>query len=530
VSTRDVDEDSAIRRISDSLTDALNTVAGVDVTQASNDPDAAQTISLHGHDEAQTAVTLDGIPLSAPGTAANLRNFNTDLFSGSSVSFGPRAGSLGGGVNFTTLQPTQTWQSRGSIAYGSFDKYNWSLGETGSIGNLGVAVLATRRGGNNPLTFQDYLDQSGQIYPHGGESANAGELVKLRYGLTDNTTITVTALQNNSAISPLCTQFTGVVPCGIGPGNSETGKTQFVYGTIQSLLGQVAVQATGYISTQSSLNNDINRTIDMCVGAAVPCPVAEPFSTDTNALTRGIAAQGTISKDNHTITLNLTTFSSQTTFNPLVTTGSSTLVTPSTNAVASQTYGLTDSIKINNRLSLGPTVSLASTTGSGTSVLAGVSGDWRPNDADDFTLEVSAGSSQPAPQVVRSYSDPQSARVNCGGGSAQISGPGDQPTAQSAIDYQGSWTHTWTHGNLSIDVYRQSQAGQLVNATVTSEAADLPDPIFQAVQGYYESVCPFSLPAAVYVSQPVNGTTRIYQGYDISGRVSLGRDVTAVPS
>jgi hypothetical protein len=530
VNTRDVDQDSAIRRISDSLTDALNTVAGVDVTQSSNDPDAAQTISLHGHDESQTAVTLDGIPLSAPGTAANLRNLNTDLFAGSSVSFGASAGALGGGVNFMTLQPTQTWQERGSIAAGSFDKYNWSLGETGSIGKLGIALVATRRGGNNQLTFREYLDQSGQTYPHGGESANEGQLVKLRYGLTDNTTLTLTALQNNQATASLCTQFTGPVPCGIGPGNTTSGKTQFVYGTVQSLIGEIAVQATGYVSSQFNDQNELNRTIDMCVGSDVPCPVAEPFATDTNSLTRGIAAQGTISKDNHTITLNVATFASQTFFNPLVSSGTSTLVTPSLSAVASQTYGLNDQIKINHHLSVGPTLSLASTTGAGTSVLGGVSGDWRPSDADDFSLSTSIGSSQPAPTVVHSYSDPQSARVNCGGDTAQISGPGDQPTKQSAIDYQGSWTHTWTKGNVTIDVYRQSQAGQLINATVTAAAADLPAPIYSAVQGYYETVCPLSLPATIYVSQPVNGTTRIYQGYDITGRVALGRDVTAVPS
>jgi hypothetical protein len=532
VSTHDVDQNSAVRRISDSLTDALNTVAGVDVTQSSNDPDSAQTISLHGHDESQTAVTLDGIPLSAPGTAANLRGINTDLFSGASVSFGASAGALGGGVNFTTLQPTQTWQERGSAAYGSFDKYNWSLGETGSIGNLGVAVLVTKRGGNNPLTFQDYLDLSGQTYAHGGESTNTGELVKLRYGLTADTTLTFTALQNNQNIASLCTQFTSPLPCGIGPGNGSTGKFQFVYGTIQSLVGQVAVQATGYVSTQYNLSNQINRTIDTCVGALVPCPEPEPFSTDTNTVTRGLALQGTISKDNHTITFNATTFATQNNFTPLVATGSSTVVEPSLNAVSADTYGLTDSIKINNRFTFGPTLSLASTTGAGTSVLGGVTGDWRPNDADDFNFSASIGSSQPAPAVVRSYSDPQSARVICDGdgGVATISGPGDSPTPQSAINYQATWTHQWSHGNFSFDVYRQTQAGQLVNATVTAASANLPLPIYQAVQGYYQTVCPFSLPADVYVSQPVNNTTRQYQGFDISGRIGVGHDVTILPS
>ena len=530
VSTHDVDENSAVRRISDSLTDALNTLAGVDVTQSSNDPDSPQTISLHGHDESQTAVTLDGIPLSAPGTAANLRGINTDLFAGASASFGARAGALGGGVNFTTLQPTQTWQERFSAADGSFDKYNWSIGETGSIGKLGIAVLTTKRGGNNPLTFQDYLDQSGLTYPHGGETTSAGDFIKLRYGLTDNTTLTLTALENNTATASLCTQFTGIVPCGLGPGNTTAGKFEFVYGTVQSLVGQVALQATGYVSSQYNLSNEVNRFIDECIGMAVSCPTAEPYAIDTNSLTRGIATQGTISKDNHTITLNATTFSAQTNFNPLVATGSSTFVLPSLNAVSATTVALADSIKVSNRVSVGPTFSLASTTGAGSSILAGMSGDWRPNDSDDIAFSASLGSSQPAPQVVRSYSDPQAARVSCPGDTAQISGPGDTATPQSAIDYSLSWTHQWKHGQVSADVYRQSQAGQLVTATVTADAGNVPAFIQQAVQQYFSSVCPTALPASLYVSQPVNGTDRLYQGYDITARLSLGKDVTVIPS
>jgi hypothetical protein len=531
VSTHDVDENSAVRRISDSLADALNTLAGVDVTQSTNDPDSPQTISLHGHDESQTAVTLDGIPLSAPGTAANLRGINTDLFAGASTGFGARAGALGGGVNFTTLQPTQTWQYRLNAADGSFDKYNWSLGVTGSVGKLGVAALTTKRGGNNPLTFQDYLDESGLTYPHGGESTNAGDFIKLRYGLTDNTTLVLTALSNHSDTATLCTQFTGPLPCGIGPNNTTTGRFQFVYGTIQSLVGQVALQATGYVSTQYGLSAENDRDIDQCVGAPVPCPAAEPFATDTTSVTRGVATQGTISKDNHTITLNATTFASQTGFAPLVAFGpTQQFVLPSTNGISASTYALGDSIKVSNRVSVGPTLSLAATTGAGASILAGLAGDWRPNDNDDLAASASVGSSQPPPAIVRSFSDPDSARVNCPGGTAQISGPGDTATAQSAIDYSLTWTHQWTHGNLSADLYRQSQAGQLVNAAVPALAGGVPPLLTSAVQTYYSTVCGTASPAAVYVSEPVNGTDRLYQGYDISGRVSLGRDVTAIPS
>ncbi|HEY4441115.1 MAG TPA: TonB-dependent receptor, partial [Candidatus Elarobacter sp.] len=175
VTTTDVDENSAVRKISDSLTDALSTIGGVDVTQSSNDPNAPQTISLRGMDESQTAVTLDGIPLGAPGAATDLRKVNTDLFSGAGVSFGAQAGALAGSVNFRTLQPTQTWQTKFAASDGTYDRYNYQIGETGSLGKLGIAVLHTKRAGNSPLTFQEYLDQSGLDYVHGGENANIGD-------------------------------------------------------------------------------------------------------------------------------------------------------------------------------------------------------------------------------------------------------------------------------------------------------------------------------------------------------------------
>jgi hypothetical protein len=101
ITTTDLNADSPIRRLSDSLTDALDKLAGVSVTTDATDPTSAIQISLHNQDESQTALTLDGIPLSAPGAAGNLRAIGTDLFSGSQVNFAPTASGLAGGVNFS---------------------------------------------------------------------------------------------------------------------------------------------------------------------------------------------------------------------------------------------------------------------------------------------------------------------------------------------------------------------------------------------------------------------------------------------
>src|SRR6202790_1209930 len=427
VVTTDVDDSSAVRRISDSLTDALSTIGGVDVTQDSNDPNAPQTISLRGRDESQTAVTLDGIPLGAPGAATNLRAINTDLFSGAGVNFGAQAGALGGSVNFRTLQPTQTWQTKFSSSYGTFDKYNFQIGETGSIGKLGIALLHTKRAGNSPLTFQTYLDQSGLNYAHGGENANVGDFLKLRYGLTDRTTLMFTALQNSQATAALCTQFVTPLPCGIGPDNGNSGKFQFMYGTVQSLIGQTAISLTGYVNNNVSNTNDVNRFLqhvcrpgDTLVPGCTPGTVStmlQPYAAQNGSLARGLAASATLTRDKHTITLSGSTYAAVTTFMPLV--GGNGFVIPSTFATASRQVQLADQFKVNDKLTLGPNLSFAGTSGSGSSLLAGFSAAWRPPGHDTYSGSISVGSSQAANGPVRSFSDPYSARLNCFADTAQ---------------------------------------------------------------------------------------------------------------
>jgi len=526
INTRDVDVDSAVRRVSDSLTDALSKIAGVDVTVASNDPDAAQTISLNGHDETQTAVTLDGIPLGAPGSAVNLRGINTDLFSGASVSTSAQAGALGGSVNFRTLQPTQTWISRFSESYGTFDRFNYQIGETGSYGKLGIAVLHTLREGNNPLTFNTFTDESGLTYAHAGESSNAGDFLKLRYGLGDKTTLNFTVLQNNSGTSALCTQDVTLVPCGIGPGNTNVGAFQFAYGTVQTLVGETTLSATTYINSNNSYQNDLLRFVD---------GTSEPLLSNTKSTSRGVAFLATINQNKSTWTFNGSTMESTTDFNPIV--NSSAFVVPSSFSNSSITFQLSDQYKVNDRLSVGPNVSLASLSGSGSSLLGGVGGQWRPYAGDTYGGSVSLGSSQSPGGLIRTLSDPASARFNCAAGTANVSGPGDQPGPQSAISYDANWTHQWKFGLLRFDFYRQTQADQLINAQIvaTSLGMNASSPYIQALNGFYSApdTCGASAvlnPNNVYVSEPIGDMTRLYQGLTIGGRIGLGPHLVLIPA
>jgi hypothetical protein len=527
INTHDVDVDSAVRRVSDSLTDALSKIAGVDITQATNDPDAAQTISLNGHDETQTAVTLDGIPLGAPGTAVNLRGINTDLFSGASVSFAATAGALGGTVNFRTLQPTQTWVSRFSSSYGSFDKFNYQLGETGSIGKLGIAVLHTLREGNSYLTGFDYEDQSGLTYPHAGESSNAGDFVKLRYAMDESTTISLTTLQNNQGISSLSTQDVTNLPSGIGPGNTTESTFQFGYVTVQQLIGETTTSITSYVNSNNGFQDDAERFID---------GTASPLVSNTRAITHGIAFLSTVNQGKSTWTLNGSTIDTTTFFNPIIN-PSPQFVIHSAFGNAAQTYQLSDQYKINDRLVAGPNVSLADTNGTGVSILGGLATTWKPTGNDTYGLSGSLGSSQAANGLIQTFSDPSNARFNCDAGTANVSGPGDQPGKQSAISYDGSWTHQWRFGSFNIEGFQQTQAGQLVNASIVAPGLglDAGNPYINALQGFYSlpTACGAAAvlnPNNVYVSELIGDTTRVYRGYDLSGKISFGPHLVVIPS
>ncbi len=525
VSSSDINDTSPVRRLSDSLTDALNKLAGVSVTQDSNDPNAAVTVSLRGHDESQTSTSLDGIPLAAAGSSANLRAIGTDLFSGSSVNFSSSAGSLGGGVNFRTLQPTQALQTRLAGTYGTYDRANYQIATTGSVGSLGFAAQHTWRGSNNPLTFQDFEDQSGITYAHEGESTSLGDFLKVRYRLNDNrTSIAGTALSNNNDFHALCTRFVTLLPCGSGPGNYSFGRFGFGYGTIQSLIGSFATTFSGYANSNVQNSDYLLRYID-----GVPAP----SSSTNNTTTRGIAYSSSIAEGHHTLSVSGNTFSSIT--NSIPQAGAQ-FQTPFTFAVSSSTYQFADAIKSSDRITLSPRLSLATTTGVGTSVLGGFGASWRPQPSDSFDGSFSFGSSQPQSNLNLSFSDPLGAQVNCAAQSAIVSGPGDIGGHQASFGVDAAWTHQFKSGaTLSLDAYNQVQSGQLIQALIAEPVGSTYFPLgyVQAVDSVYHQATYCGASASnptLYVSERVGGTRRLYQGMDVSARFGLGRYVVVLPT
>lgn len=404
INTNDISDESPIRRLSDSMLDALDKLAGVSVNQASNDPDSAVTISLNGHDESQTAISLDGIPLGVPGTATNLRGISSDLFAGSSVSFAPTAAGLGGGVNFRTIEPTQSWNERVAMTYGTYDRWNYAVSATGSVGPLGIAVMHTDRGGNNPLTFQDYEDASGLTYPHQGYTENLGDLVKLRYRIADIATITGSYLSSNGSIAQICTQWVTLLPCGIGPNNNTFNKFELGYLTASSLIGNVALTATAFNISSNNIVDDLNRYI-----ADTP----DPYESTSQRHTTGYAFTASVGHNKHTFSLSGNIFSSTNDFTPLTATA---FVIPSSIGVNAHQLNFGDTIKSTDKLNWNFNASLADTSGVGYSVLGGTGATWKPNPNDTYQLALNLGSAQPPPTTPRTFSDPATARFNCNAG------------------------------------------------------------------------------------------------------------------
>jgi hypothetical protein len=240
ISSSSIDQNSAQRRLSNDLADALNKLSGVSVSTSSDDSDATQTISLEGHDPSQTQLTLDGIPLNAPGSTGNLGAFATDLFSGASVHMGPSLGGLGGSVNFSTLQPTLSWISQLQLSTGSNGRYNYSLAETGSLGKLGLAVQTVDRLNPSLVDGWLYQDASGLDYVHDGDSNVSGDVVNLRYEFGDSNALSGLFMNSTRATNVVCLRYNGdpqsSLPCGYGPNNTDDSDIQLYSHTDNALV------------------------------------------------------------------------------------------------------------------------------------------------------------------------------------------------------------------------------------------------------------------------------------------------------
>lgn len=520
ISTSSISSNSAQRKLSDTLADALGKLSGVTVATSSNDSDATQTVSLEGQDASQTQMTLDGIPLNAPGMAGDLRMMNSDLFTGANVTFGPTLGGLAGGVNFTTLQPTLSWQSEFSLSVGSNGKNNYSFGESGSVGKLGIAAMHSYRLNPSLLDGMQFLDSSGLDYTHEGDRQQIGSLLKLRYQISNSQTLTGTYMHSVGGAQLVCTQYTGRVPCGYGPNNAYDTAFDMYSLVDNALVGDTQVQASLF-GTRGQFTNDLlDRFID---------GQAAPTGTQSTTRTTGYAVNAILpAKERHTISVTAYGTSSSSAFTPL--TSQATPYTFPGQSASYQSLSVNDSIRSNTKLRFNDSIGISHASSAGSSLLLGLSTNWQPTSNDSYAFSYNVGGVAPHAGRQGILTDPGQLRIDCSGNIAYGSAPGDQPGASSSTSARLSYTHRGTWGLVSTQLYRQVQNDIVLPVEVNGTAllGEFPPNYFQNAQSIFDSTCgapsttPFG-PQNAYFSTPIGNVRRVYEGAHLTGYFTLGR-------
>lgn len=516
-------QDSAQRKLSQDLADALNKLSGVSVQTTSDDSDATQTVSLEGQDASQTQLTLDGIPLNAPGSAGNLGMFATDLFTGASVHLGPQAGGLAGSVNFTTLEPTLSWLSYGTLSFGSYGRYNYSLAETGSAGKLGIAVEYTDRYQPSLVDGELYTDASGLDYVHDGSSTIGGDLIKLHYAISDQQTLIGTFMDSTRDTGLVCLRLDGTIPCGYGPNNGSQSNFGLYSLTDNALLGTTTVQASIFGMNSTNLQNELNRYVD---------GVLEPNGFATGSRTLGYSVNATLpSRERHTIAIQAYGTTSSVSTTPLVPqsvpyyTGSS--------ASSYDVLQATDTIHSNDKLTLTDSLGLTHTSYAATSLLGTAGATWHPTARDTYALSYALSGAGAGGTRQTILTDPASLRFDCYGNVAYGSAPGDQPASNNSQSIRLGYTHTLPGGNISLSLYRQTQNNLVlpvdVNGSVLEAVGVVPPSYPSLVQPIWDSPAgcnappgtPFSA-TQLYFMTPIGGTQRVYQGAEVTSYLTIG--------
>lgn len=524
ITSTEIGADSAERKVSMSLKNALSKIAGVAIDDSTYGPNSAFGISLLNHDESQTNYSVNGIRISGPGGG--------DLgssFTGASVNFTPTAGTTGGTINYLTAHPTKYWTYDASGTLGDFGAATEATTISGTIGRLGVALQHgfTRRDSN--LSGVTFADQSGPAYLHEATSTARSDVLIANYALTPKVSLRFQEISQLSRPSAICATFTTILPCGYGPNRRTSFTESYPNVGFSALVGNAQIFAnvntTSYQSNSSELRS--------FSGAVVP------YGSTYDGSGTGFSLRASISARRHRIDLESYSSSfearSSTTYNGVP------IQFP-----ASRTRGVEAAVSLaidaNPHLALTHAFSYVSRTGSGTSVGASESVVWKPNEFDSFSGNVSLGSSEPSYASNQFVGDALSAEYDCYNRSIFTSGPQDVPVPQSSAGYALTWLHNFHGGggSVKLQLIQTDARGQYMTASVPIAAE--PDSLFPGGLGAYlaslqqvwstSGICgsiPFTTDR-IYVRDGITGLAQVNKSALLSGRIPLGRNVFALPS
>jgi hypothetical protein len=518
-SSVDVDEGNPVRRISENLADALDKIAGISVTQ--DQQFGTLSISLNGADPSRTHATAGGVPLVGGGGGA-LQAIAADLSTGVSADGGGvNLSSVGGSVNFRTLEPTRTWQAQTSASYGGYERSSLQVSLSGSYHKLGVALQHAVRGADSILTGLRFEDTSGQTYVHDGASARVSDFLKLRYPV-GHLTLTASHLGGTFHSSPLCDQFVTALPCGYGPGGSTYNAAHVENLGAQGQIGNVIVSLFAFTSTYGFVDDELTRVV-----AGVP----SPYRSVSSGTSAGFGLSQTIAIHRHTLALYI---SSNNGHGGTITSGQFGGTAPNLYRDAGVVFA--DTLKFSDRWSAtvgyGSNVSLAQSRRA-----ADVSVTLTPSRAETISLGTGNYGNGSNGTLGGFYGDPASALYNCPADEVRVVGPADPPAAGSLSSASFSYSRRGRRGTLRISASDATDRNGSFNAQfplLSLGAGAIPPGYLAQIAGYWHgsTICGGQAfdPSRVYVAEQVAGATVRTRNLNASGQLVLGRSVIALPS
>ncbi|MDP9106324.1 MAG: TonB-dependent receptor [Candidatus Eremiobacteraeota bacterium] len=516
-SSVDVDEGNPVRRISENLADALDKIAGISVVQ--DQQLGTLSISLGSSDASRTLVTAGGVPL-VGGGSGSLQSVAADLSTGVSAQNGDNLGTVGGAVNFRTLEPTRTWQAQTSASYGGYERSSLQLSLSGSYHKLGMAVQHAVRGGDSILTGLRFEDTSGQTYVHDGAFDRTADFLKLRYPV-GHVTLTASHLAGTNRSSPLCDQFVTALPCGYGPGGSLRSKTHQDSVGAQGQIGNVIVSLYGFTSTYGAIDDERARVL-----AGVPAP----YRSDSAGTSSGFSVSPTIAIHRHTVGFTVFSFNS----------GGRTTVSGQFGGTSPSLYRnagtiLVDTLKFSDRwtavFGYGSNISLSQSR-----TAADVYVSLTPSRAETISFGFGNYGNGSNNRFTGFFGDPATAIYNCPADETRVVGPADPPSAGSRTSASFSYSRRGRRGTLSVSASDATDRNGGFNAQFPLLALPpgaIPPGYLDALASYWHgtTICGGQAfdPSRVYVAQQIAGATVRYRNVDASGQVVLGRAVIALP-
>lgn len=527
VTIEQVNEESAQRKVSQSLADALNKLAGVNIDNTLYNGDSAFNISLRGADPSLTAYSVDGVRIN--GAASQLLGGAQDLFSGASVNFAPGAGGDAGNVNFNTVAPTKTWNYNFTGDTGNYSKTLGMWYATGGWGKFAFAFEHTAGGQDGPLNGKVYEDQTGSAYSHEGGFSRSANLLKTSITLSPVSTLKYSFISSLFNQSQICADATALLPCGTGPNSYAHSNGFFQTLAFGTLLGHVQLTLNGTTGQYKSNASEPNRAVN---GIVVPYFSSSIFPFSNVGLRVNWTAR------RHTVDAGYFEY------------GSSGLTTSSfngTRTVQSSIFShfsyayAGDTIKLNGKLTLSHNVAISAATGAGSSFELYEALTWTPNVNDVLQGGVGFGGTNGSANFTTALGDALTAQYDCFNRSVFVDGPTDQATRQSSANYSLDWRHTLKAGYIKFNAYRSQFGGGGLRAAVPINAE--PSSIFpngslvaylaQLQQTWSQpTVCgstPFD-PSGVYVSQFISGPVQVNQGFSISGQIPITKTLDLFPT